>query len=230
MALTAKEQLNVSNEQIIRDKVQHQFLSDRFKRYSILYESGSISQQNYESAKTDFDSIKAQLEVDKSKNKQYIKMYEFSNSKVAEAKANLDIAYKNLQDTVYKSPIDGYITNLSTITKGELINVGQALFGIVDNQHWWIEANFKETKIAKIKKYQLAKVRLDMYDGVQFTGVVDSISNASGNTFSLLPAQNATGNWVKVTQRFTVKILLNNNDKYPYRVGSSAKVIIDTTR
>ena len=91
----------------------------------------------------------------------------------------------------------------------------------------------KETDLARVKVGQKAKVHLDMYPDVTFDGVVDSISAGSGATFSVLPPENATGNWVKVTQRFPVRIGINNPpteaDK-PLRVGASASVTIDTTQ
>ena len=77
---------------------------------------------------------------------------------------------------------------------------------------------------------QPVDVELDLYKHAHYKGVVQSLSYASGNTFSLLPAQNATGNWVKVTQRFTIRIKLENNSQFPLRVGASADVKIDTTK
>ena len=115
--------------------------------------------------------------------------------------------------------------NLET---GELVAQGQKLFGQVDTHTWWIDANFNETKLERIKPGQAVKVRLDMYDHHDYKGVVQSISFASGNTFSLLPPENATGNWVKVTQRFPIMIAIEDDKDFPLRVGASAKVTVDT--
>jgi membrane fusion protein (multidrug efflux system) len=228
MAETAKDQLAVQQSQTNRDKVQYKFLAERANRYSELYKANTISQQAYQNAITDFNSLKAQLNVDDTKYKQYLKMYQFAETRSDLAKTQLDAAKTNLKYTKYISPVDGYIANMNTLTLGEFISAGQQLFGIVDNDSWWIDANFKETQLARIKVGQTAQITLDMYEH-KFTGVVDSISYASGNTFSLLPAQNATGNWVKVTQRFTVRIKMQNDVQYPLRVGASTKVKIDTT-
>ena len=94
-----------------------------------------------------------------------------------------------------------------------------------------MNANFKETDLARIKAGQPATIALDMYPSVSFEGEVESISPGSGATFSVLPAENATGNWVKVTQRFPVRIrIVNPPADRPLRVGASATVTVDTTK
>ncbi|MGB0056622.1 MAG: HlyD family efflux transporter periplasmic adaptor subunit, partial [Methyloceanibacter sp.] len=111
------------------------------------------------------------------------------------------------------------------------VQAGAPLFAIIEANRWWVDANFKETDLARIKVGQPATVRLDMYPGVNFDGIVESISSGSGASFSVLPPENASGNWVKVTQRFPVRISVANPpaDK-PLRVGASATVMIDTTK
>ena len=116
------------------------------------------------------------------------------------------------------------------LTKGQYVAVGQQVFGLVDNDSWWIDANFKETDLERVKESQPVEIKLDMYRHSKYKGTVQSLSYASGTTFSLLPPQNATGNWVKVTQRFTIRIKVENNPKFPLRVGASADVQIDTTK
>lgn len=224
---TAYSQMLVQQKQIAKDKVQYQFLLTEYKRYKILYQAKTIAQQAYQNITTQLNSLKIQLAADTKKYQQYSKMYQFAKAKRDAAKAQLDNAKLNLSYTKYTSPVDGYITNLNTLSVGEFVSAGQQLFGIVDVDCWWVDANFKETQLARIKKGQQATVRLDMYD-YEFKGIVDSISYASGNTFSLLPAQNATGNWVKVTQRFTVRIKVNNDLSHPLRVGASSIVKINT--
>ena len=93
-----------------------------------------------------------------------------------------------------------------------------------------MDANFKETALKSIQPGQPVNIVLDMYPHFQYQGVVDSISAGSGSSFSLLPAENASGNWVKVTQRFPVKILLHSDPKAPLRLGASATVTVDTTQ
>jgi membrane fusion protein (multidrug efflux system) len=128
------------------------------------------------------------------------------------------------------APADGIVSNV-TLRPGATVQAGAPLFAIIEANRWWVDANFKETDLARIKVGQPATVYLDMYPGVTFDGVVESISSGSGAAFSVLPPENASGNWVKVTQRFPVRISLTNPpaDK-PLRVGASTSVTIDTTQ
>ena len=127
--------------------------------------------------------------------------------------------------------VAGWVERLDVSTTGEMVQAGQPLFAIIEANRWWVDANFKETDLARIKPGQKATIRLDMYPGTTLDGVVESISAGSGATFSVLPPENATGNWVKVTQRFPVRIKITSSpapDK-PLRMGASATVTIDTT-
>jgi membrane fusion protein, multidrug efflux system len=146
------------------------------------------------------------------------------------ASAQLAKATHDRVKTHTTSPTDGILSNVS-LRPGATVQAGQPLFAIIEANRWWVDANFKETELARIKVGQSATVRLDMYPGVNFDGVVESISSGSGATFSVLPPENASGNWVKVTQRFPVRISLTNlpEDK-PFRVGASTTVTIDTTQ
>lgn len=223
-----KSQINIQRGQNIKNKATYDLALETAKRYKKLYQANTVSTQNYQNAMTNLDTAKTQLDIDKRKLQQLEDMYRLSTAKRDQSKAALDSAISNLDYTKYIAPIDGYITNLNTLIPGEFLSAGQQIFGIVSNDSWWIDANFKETQLERIKPGQTVKVELDMYDNHTYTGVVQSVSYASGTTFSLLPAQNATGNWVKVTQRFTVHIKVQNDDKYPLRIGASAKVEVNT--
>ncbi len=111
------------------------------------------------------------------------------------------------------------------------MQAGTPALALIEDGHWWVDANFKETDLARIKPGQPATIRLDMYPGTKLDGVVEAISAGSGATFSVLPPENATGNWVKVTQRFPIRIRITSqpNPDKPLRVGASADVTIDTT-
>ncbi|MCC2625381.1 MAG: HlyD family secretion protein [Burkholderiales bacterium] len=223
-----KSQINIQRGQNIKDKVSYDFALETANRYKKLHNANTISTQNYQNAMTNLDTAKTQLDIDNRKLQQLDDMYRLTIAKRDQSKASLDSAVSNLDYTKYIAPIDGYITNLNTLTPGEYVSAGSQMFGIVDNSNWWIDANFKETQLERIRPGQNVKINLDMYEDHTYNGTVQSLSYASGTTFSLLPAQNATGNWVKVTQRFTVRIKVENNDKYPLRVGSSAKVKVNT--
>ena len=127
---------------------------------------------------------------------------------------------------------NGTVSNIS-LRPGATVQAGSPLFAIIESNEWWVNANFKETDLARIRLGQPATIRLDMYPTDTFEGVVESISAGSGATFSVLPPENATGNWVKVTQRFPVRIRISNPPHDPaetLRVGASATVTVDTTQ
>lgn len=150
------------------------------------------------------------------------------NANLAVAKASLDQAELNLAHTNIYAPADGYLVNFS-VRPGTLITADQPLFALIENQQWWVDANYKETDLARIRSGQTAKIVLASYPDHIFKGLVQSISSGSGSAFSLLPPENATGNWIKVTQRFPVKVLiLDPAPKFPLRVGATASVTIDT--
>lgn len=150
------------------------------------------------------------------------------NEQVRLAKANLNDAELKLAYTHVVAPSDGMIANLSS-TPGTVIEANQPVFALINSGDFWVDANLKETDLKNIKPGQKADIQVDMYPGRVFKGEVVSISGGSGTAFSLLPPQNATGNWVKVTQRVPVRVrFVHVNDRYPLRIGTSATVKIHT--
>jgi len=151
-----------------------------------------------------------------------------ANLKLAEAKlkqAELSLGY-----TKVVAPVAGLINHLS-LRPGTTVQAQMPLFVLISHQQYWVDANFKETELTDIRPQQKAKVVLDMYPDHTFEGIVDSISASTGTAFSLLPPQNATGNWVKVTQRIPVKVLITDpHPKFPLRVGATASVTIHTPK
>lgn len=146
------------------------------------------------------------------------------------AAAGLDKATHDRVQTHVTAPAAGWVTNVS-LRPGAIVQAGTPAFAIVEDGDWWVDANFKETDLGRIKPGQKATIHLDMYPGLTLDGAVESISAGSGATFSVLPPENATGNWVKVTQRFPIRIKITSapNPDKPLRMGSSASVTIDTT-
>ena len=152
------------------------------------------------------------------------------NARLRAAAADVALAELELSFTHITAPNDGWVTNV-TLRKGTMVQLGQTQFALVEASHWWVEANFRETDLTRIRPGQPASIELDMYPGQKLTGKVESLSAGSGATFSLLPPENATGNWVKVTQRFPVRIALDappRDAEAPLRVGASATVEVDT--
>lgn len=148
------------------------------------------------------------------------------------AAAALDQAEHNRVRALVNAPASGWVSDFR-LRPGTAVGVGMPLFAIIEATKWWVDANFKETDIARIREGQPASIHLDMYPGLTLDGRVESISAGSGAVFSVLPPENATGNWVKVTQRFTVRVGVPNpprdSDK-PLRAGASAAVTVDTTQ
>ena len=229
VALTkAKQDLALANQQaatakaaIVKAQSDYKLASELATRYTALYKENAGSLQDMQKYQNQADAAKQSLD-------QATSQYQASQAQVGIATTGVTNAQNNNGYTQLSAPADGYISNLY-LQNGELVSSGQKLFGLVDNANWWIDVNFKETQLKRIKVGQPAEIELDMYNH-KYKGVVQSISYASGSTFSLLPAQNATGNWVKVTQRFTVRVKVENSVEYPLRVGASSKVTVDTTK
>jgi membrane fusion protein (multidrug efflux system) len=148
---------------------------------------------------------------------------------VQHAQAVLDRARLNLSYTVIKAPSDGIVTRVEQLQAGTYISASAAVFALVVAGDVWIEANFKENQLTHMRVGQHAEVQLDSYPGRKFAATVVSVSPGTGSQFSLLPAENATGNWVKVVQRLPVRIELRQIDpQFPLHGGLSATVNVDT--
>jgi membrane fusion protein, multidrug efflux system len=130
-----------------------------------------------------------------------------AHAAIGQARASLEAAQLDLSYTTITAPTDGVVTHKS-VEVGEIVQPGQDLFVLVPLNDVWVTANFKETQLAHVRSGQKAEVHVDMY-GKTFTGHVDSIAGATGSRLSLLPPENATGNFVKVVQRIPVKIVLD---------------------
>jgi len=141
--------------------------------------------------------------------------------------AQVKAAQNRLDDTVLRSPIDGFV-GAKNVAIGTAVSPGQSLLTLVPSHGTYITANYKETQLGKVRVGQSVDVKVDAYKGVDFHGHVAAIAPASQNTFSLVPAQNATGNFVKVTQRLPVRILVDDPPNgYPLRVGMSVETAIN---
>jgi membrane fusion protein (multidrug efflux system) len=148
-------------------------------------------------------------------------------AQIAAQRAAVQIAQQNLANTKIYSPIDGYVGEKS-VEIGQTVNSGMTLLTLVPNQVF-ITANYKETQVGNMRPGQPVDIKVDAYKGVTFHGTVDSINPASQNTYALVPAQNSTGNFVKVTQRIPVKIAFDKNtdfQKYPMRPGMSVETSV----
>jgi len=147
--------------------------------------------------------------------------------RVLQAKSNRDQAALDLEHATVRAPFDGVASN--TPEPGRFIKTGQAVMSLVSGSDVWIEANFKETELGNVRPGQPVEITIDTYAGKIWHGKVNSISQATGAEFSVLPAQNATGNWVKVVQRIPVRISVEREaGGLPLRAGVSTEVEVDT--
>jgi len=205
----------------------------KLKRAQRLAKQKFISDENVTNAEADYKSAEANLQLAQAQleeTRTQLGSPGDKNDRIMQASATLDQALWELDNTRVKAACTGQISEL-ILQPGNVVSADKPVFVLVCNDHYWIEANFKETQLEYIRAGQPVSIQIDMYPNHQFHGVVESINAASGSAFSLLPPQNANGNWVKVTQRVPVRIKLDNpGPEFPLLLGTSSIVTIDTTR
>lgn len=145
---------------------------------------------------------------------------------VRTALAAREAAARNLAKTIVHAPADGIVSQVDSLNVGQFIGTGTTIASLVETGNTWVEANFKETELSGLAAGMPADISIDAYPGMQFKGFVDSIGAATGSEFALIPAQNATGNWIKITQRIPVRIHLDPEKAAILRAGMSAVVTI----
>lgn len=197
-----------------------------YNRYKNLYDNKSITTQQYEQALAAKQEAEANLSILKNQQKALQsqnaaafsqtdvtkKQVNVAEANVKSAQARVDAAQLNLDYTVITAPIDGQLSAIE-IQKGQFVQPGQALFYLVNTTDKWVVANFKETQLSDMKVGQKVGIEIDAYPSEEFEGVITNFSPATGARFSLLPPDNATGNFVKTVQRLPVKIdFTENND------------------
>ena len=215
-----------------------------FERYNNLYKNHSITKQQFEQSLAAKQEAESLLNILKNQQKasEYQKnvlktrtIVSGNQTKVAaaninKAKAMLDAAKLNLEYTIVTAQTDGQVSRID-IQPGQLVQAGQSLFYLINNQEVWVIANFKETQINKMKIGQSVSLKIDAFDGEAFSGTLASFSPATGSQFSILPPDNATGNFVKTVQRVPVKITFSDkNDKNKLQLlRSGMNVEVDVT-
>jgi membrane fusion protein (multidrug efflux system) len=235
----AKTGIATAQANIETAKVRVWKATEDFKRYEALYEDHAITKAQYDAAKAEKDAAEAaqhaaetQVPVVSEKvstNKQQVNA---TASNIGLRQADIDYAKLQLSYVVITAPTDGVISK-KTIQLGQLVQAGQSLFSIVNDNGLFLTANFKETQIENIKIGQVVHINIDAFGDHPINGTVESFSGATGAKFSLLPPDNATGNFVKVVQRVPIRIKLDKSDKEfinRLRPGLSAKVVVDTKK
>jgi membrane fusion protein (multidrug efflux system) len=187
-----------------------------------------ISQQSLDDAQTRMQALQASLEQARAKLTKALSAPVKTEERgdVLKAQATIDQAQLDLAHTHVTAAQDGQISNLS-LTPGSLVGVGAPLFALIAENSFHIDANFKETELVGIHPGQDVDIQIDMYPDQHFKGTVESLSGGTGTAFSLLPPQNATGNWVKIAQRVAVRIKFAQMDtEHPLRIGATATVSV----
>jgi membrane fusion protein (multidrug efflux system) len=153
-----------------------------------------------------------------------------TNPRYLQVAAERDEAARQLAHTVVRAPFAGIATNVPSIAPGKYLQASVTAFYLVSGDHVWVDADPKETDLTYVRTGQAATVTIDTYPGIHWRGTVQSISPAAAQEFALLPAQNSSGNWVKVVQRIPMRIRVDTSDRSlpPLRAGMSAEVSVDT--
>ncbi len=187
-----------------------------------------LSQQSVDDAHTRVETLDAALAQARAKLAKALSAPAKPQERadVLRAQAEIAQAKLDLEHTHVTAMMDGQISNLS-LTPGALVGIGAPLFALIADNSFHIDANFKETELPGIHPGQEVDIKIDMYPGQTFKGSVESLSGGTGTAFSLLPPQNATGNWVKIAQRVPVRIKLAPTDAdHPLRIGATATVTV----
>jgi membrane fusion protein (multidrug efflux system) len=226
---SAVAKANVASAQARLDKVKKDY-----ERYANLVKDGSVTQQQFDQAKSDLEVAQANFIAAKDQYKAAQQQISTTRSQLAVtntgvSQKQVDIDYANLQlsYTSVKAPASG-IASKKNVQLGQLVQAGQTLFNIVNDNSLFITANFKETQLEHIRNGQKVEMEIDAYPDMKIEGVVYNFSPATGAKFSLLPPDNATGNFVKVVQRVPVKIKINGSkeDLAKLRAGMSVNVSV----
>jgi membrane fusion protein (multidrug efflux system) len=204
-------------------------------KYAAVVRNGGVTQATYDTAKFQLQADQAKLdELAAASGVQLAKLAGNANipdeqtPEYLAALAKLDNAQRELNHATVRAPFSGYVTEVDQLQPGMFLPAGTAAFGLVSDTDIWITSQPKESDLTNVRPGQAVTITIDTYPGATWHGVVDSISPASGSEFSILPAQNSSGNWVKVVQRIPVRTRITSGPNLPLRDGMSAEVSIDT--
>lgn len=216
---TTENNIAVSDAGIEEAKILLENAEREYRRYKNLYEQDAVTKQQYDDVKTNYDALKARYEQ-LHRQKQSTSLVKQEQTQrldqtvagIKLAEAALELARLNLSYTVIIAPCDG-TTGRKNIQEGQLIQPGQTLVDLVDENDKWVIANYKETQTKHIQEGLPVQIEVDAIPGVVFKGVVKSVSRATGASFSLIPQDNSAGNFVKVEQRIPVRIEFTGDNK-----------------
>ncbi|VVP65839.1 Multidrug export protein EmrA [Pseudomonas fluorescens] len=219
--------------QVNAQQAEVQKAQDNFNRRKNLAAGGAISQEELSHARDDLTSAQNALANARQQLKTTSALVDdtvvSSHPDVMAAAAQLRQAYLNNARSTLIAPVTGYVAK-RTVQLGQRVQPGTALMAVIPLDQLWIDANFKETQLRDMRIGQPVEIEADLYGSdVTYSGTIDSLGAGTGSAFALLPAQNATGNWIKIVQRVPVRIHVNAEElaKHPLRVGLSTVVDVD---
>ncbi|TPM40135.1 HlyD family secretion protein [Mesorhizobium sp. B2-3-4] len=235
--LTLEASYQQSLVQIEQAEADIPYYEAAFQRQQDLLKTSTASKASFDSAQHDLVAARQKVSVAKAQAQATLAQLGGDANQPVEknpfylqAQSGVDDAQRNLTDSVVKAPFDGVVTNVDALQVGKYLPASQPAFSLVSSTDLWIAAEPKETELTYVRPGQTATISVDTYPGAVWHGKVASISPASSSSFSLLPAQNTTGNWVKVVQRIPMRVTIDDMDgKLPLRGGMSAVVDIDTS-
>jgi membrane fusion protein (multidrug efflux system) len=208
-----------------------------YDRYATLVRTASISRANYDQArftleldKNKLESLRQQAQVQLARLAGNADIPVAQHPQYLQVKAQVDEAQRQLDHTVVNAPFAGIVTNVPSIAPGKYLQASMTAFYLVAADHVWVYSNPKETELTYVRPGQPVTVTVDTYPDPEWHGTIESISPAAAQEFSLLPAQNTSGNWVKVVQRIPMRVRLDTSDKNrpTLRAGMSVEVDVDT--
>lgn len=208
-----------------------------YDRAAMLLKSGTATQAVYDQAsytlqndKSKLAALREQSQVQLAKLGGDPDIVVTQHPQYLQAKAQVDEAQRQLDHTVITAPFAGVVTDVPSIAPGKYLAASTTAFFLVDTEHVWVDATPKETELTYVRPGQPVTVTVDTYPDLEWHGVVESVSPAAAQEFALLPAQNTSGNWVKVVQRVPMRVRIDTGDKNlpPLRAGLSVIVDVDT--
>ncbi|MBZ9856289.1 HlyD family secretion protein [Mesorhizobium sp. CA13] len=234
--LTLQASYRQSLAQIEQAEADIPYYEAAFQRQQDLLKTSTASKATFDSAQHDLIAARQKVSVAKAQAQATLAQLGGDANQPVEknpfylqARSAVDDAQRNLADSIVKAPFEGIVTNVDALQIGKYLPASQPAFSLVSATDLWIAAEPKETELTYVRPGQTATISVDTYPGAVWHGTIASISPASSSSFSLLPAQNTTGNWVKVVQRIPMRVTIDDpQGKPPLRGGMSVVVDVDT--
>jgi membrane fusion protein, multidrug efflux system len=227
------EQTLMLQAQVIAKKAMLLIATQDYEHRKAVVDMGGVSLEDFETAAANVEEAFYSLSAAEHEYFSSLALVENTSVEthplVELTKDRVRLEWVNLQRHTITSPVHGIVAQ-RTVQVGEHVKSGQPLLAVIPIEEMWVDANFREVNLTKVRVGQPAKVTVDLYgSSIEFHGKVVGVGGGTGSVFSILPPQNATGNWIKIVQRVPVRIALESHEieRYPLRLGLSTEVTID---